>query len=66
VTRAFVVKAWLGGAGLVAGLVGMAGDRHWLVRVAIVLLAAAFLARFAERQAPGGTADPDSAPSDTA
>lgn len=60
-TRAFAVKAWLGGAGLLAGLVGMASDRHWLVRIAIVLLAAAFLARFAERRA-----DPDRAPSEDA
>jgi hypothetical protein len=66
VTRAFVVKAWLGGAGLLAGLVGMASDRHWLVRIAIVLLAAAFLARFAERRAPGETADSDPAPSEDA
>lgn len=65
-TRAFVVKAWLGGAGLLAGLVGMASDRHWLVRIAIVLLAVAFLARFAERRAPEGTADSERAASEDA
>ena len=48
-TRFFVVKAWLAGAGLAAGLAGMATARRWLVWVAVALLAAAFLLRFAER-----------------
>ena len=49
-TRFFVAKAWLGGVGLVVGLVGMAWERRWLVWVAIALLAAAFLLRLAERK----------------
>ena len=50
-TRYFASKAWLGGAGLVVGLFGMALGRRWLVWVAVVLLAAAFTLRFAERRA---------------
>jgi len=50
VSRFFVLKAWLGGAGLVAGLAGMAWERRWLVDVAIGLLAVAFLLRFGERR----------------
>ena len=49
-TRFFVAKAWLGGVGLVVGLVGMAWERRWLVWVAIALLATAFLLRLAERR----------------
>ena len=42
-------KAWLGGLGLVVGLVGMALEIRWLVWVAVGLLAAAFLLRFPKR-----------------
>jgi hypothetical protein len=52
VTRFFVAKAWLGGAGLVAGLAGVAWEQSWLVTVAIGLLAAAALLRLGERS-PG-------------
>src|SRR4029077_9947342 len=38
-TRFFVHKAWLGGAGLVTGLLGMAMAQRWLVGVAVALLA---------------------------
>jgi membrane protein implicated in regulation of membrane protease activity len=51
-TRVFAYKAWLGGAGLVAGLFGMAFAQRWLVWVAAALLAVAFLLRFVERKAP--------------
>jgi len=50
VTRGFLAKAWLSGAGLVAGLVGMAFEWRWLVYLAVALLAVAFLLRFAERK----------------
>ena len=50
-TRMFVQKAWLGGAGLVTGLFGMAMAQRWMVWVALALLAVAFLLRFAERKA---------------
>ncbi len=39
-------KAWLGGVGLVVGLVGMALERRWIVWVAVGCLGAAFLLRF--------------------
>lgn len=42
----FVLKAWLGGFGLVTGLAGMVLERRWLVWVAAGLLAVAFLLRF--------------------
>lgn len=48
-TRFFVVKAWLAGAGLAAGLAGMATERRWLVWTAVASLGVAFLLRFAER-----------------
>ena len=51
-TRVFVIKAWLAGAGLALGIVGMASERHWLVRIAVALLGAAFLMRFVERRKP--------------
>ena len=51
-TRVFPAKAWLAGTGLVAGLVGMALARRWLVYVAVGLLLAAFLLRFAGRKTP--------------
>lgn len=45
-------KAWLGGCGLAIGLAGIALDRREAVWVAVGLLAAAFVLRFADRQAP--------------
>ena len=42
-------KAWLGGVGLVVGLVGMALDLLWLIWLAVALLVAAFLLRFVKR-----------------
>ncbi len=48
-TRFFVFKAWLAGAGLAAGLAGMATGRRWLVWIAVALLGVALLLRFAER-----------------
>lgn len=48
-TRIVVLKAWLGGTGLVAGVLGMASQRRWLVWCAVALLAGAFALRFAER-----------------
>jgi membrane protein implicated in regulation of membrane protease activity len=42
-------KAWLGGAGLVVGLAGMALDVRWLIWVAVALLLTAFLLRFVKR-----------------
>jgi len=45
----FRAKAWLGGAGLVVGIVGMALKQRLLVGVAVGMLALAFLARFGER-----------------
>jgi hypothetical protein len=50
-TRFFAQKAWLGGAGLVTGLFGMAMAQRWLVWVAVALLGVAFTLRFAERKA---------------
>jgi len=50
VTSVFPIKAWLGGAGLVAGLAGMALQWRWLVYVAVGLLLAAFVLRFAGRK----------------
>ena len=49
VPSAFTVKAWCGGLGLAAGLAGMAFERRWLVWLAVSLLGAAFLLRFAHR-----------------
>ena len=51
-TRVFVPKAWLGGAGLVVGLYGMATGERWPVWVAVGFLAVAFALRFAERSRP--------------
>jgi hypothetical protein len=50
-TRFFAQKAWLGGASLVTGLLGMAMAQRWLVGVAVALLAVAFTLRLAERKA---------------
>ncbi len=54
-TRLFVWKAALAGAGLVVGLAGMALALHWLVWIAVGLAGGAFVLRFAERRngAPG-------------
>jgi len=41
----FVLKAWLGGSGLVTGLAGMVLEWRWLVWVAVGFLATAFLLR---------------------
>jgi hypothetical protein len=49
VTRFFALKAWLGGAGLALGLLGMAAEWRWLVWCAVACLAGAFLLRLAER-----------------
>ncbi len=51
-TRLFVAKAWLGGAALMLGLAGMATAQRWLVWIAVVLSAVAFLLRFLERRPP--------------
>jgi hypothetical protein len=50
VTSGFPAKAWLGAAGLVAGLAGMALGWRWLVYLAVGLLMAAFLLRFAGKE----------------
>ena len=50
--RLFAIKAWLGGAGLMVGLVGMAIAQRWLVWVAVGLMGVAFLLRFAEKKSP--------------
>ena len=52
-TRFFVQKAWLGGAGLIVGLVGMAGEWNWLVWIAIGLLTIAVALRIVEHTAWG-------------
>ena len=44
--KAVAAKVWLGGIGLVVGLVGMALEIEWIVWVAVGLLAAAFVLRF--------------------
>jgi hypothetical protein len=49
-TRLFVMKALLAGAGLLIGLAGMALAARWLVWIAIGLAAGAFAVRFAERR----------------
>lgn len=54
-TRLFVWKAALAGAGLVVGLAGMALAVRWLVWIAVGLAGGAFVLRFAQRRhgAPG-------------
>jgi membrane protein implicated in regulation of membrane protease activity len=49
-TRAFIYKAWLGSAGLVTGLFGIALTRRWMVWAAVAMLAVAFTLRFTERK----------------
>jgi len=51
--RVVTAKTWLGGTGLVIGLVGMALEIEWIVWVAVACLGAAFLLRFV-KQASGG------------
>jgi membrane protein implicated in regulation of membrane protease activity len=51
--KAATVKLWLGGAGLVVGLGGMALEIEWIVWVAVACLAAAFLLRFVKRPSGG-------------
>ena len=48
-TRVFWLKAGAATAGIVIGLVGMAGGRRWLVWIAVSLMAVAFVLRFLER-----------------
>ena len=48
----FVIKAWLGGSGLLVGLLGMATEHRWAVWIAVGLMGAAFLLRFAEQKTP--------------
>ena len=52
-TRSFVAKACLAGAGLAVGIAGMATRQRWLVWIAVGLLSVAFVLRFAEGQAGG-------------
>jgi hypothetical protein len=52
-TRLFVLKAAVAGAGLVVGVAGMALALRWLVWIALGLVGGAFVLRFAER-ANGG------------
>jgi len=49
-TRFFALKVWLGSAGLVVGLLGMAAGLRWLVWAAVACLGVAFALRFAERE----------------
>ena len=51
-TRLFVAKAWLGGAGVLVCAIGMAIGQRWLVWSAVGLLAPAFLLRFVQRRTP--------------
>jgi membrane protein implicated in regulation of membrane protease activity len=48
-----ITKGWLGATGLAVGLLGMATEVHWLVWIAVGLLAVAFLLRFAGRKPLG-------------
>ena len=57
-TRWQKLRAWLGAAGLVLGLVGMALALRELVWGAVGLLAPAFLLRFADRPAPDESRSP--------
>ncbi len=50
--RVLAVKAWLGGIGLGAGLVGIAIHQRWLVWIAVGLMSGAFVLRFGERTPP--------------
>jgi hypothetical protein len=52
-TRVFVWKAALAGAGLVVGLAGMALAVRWLVWIALGIVAGAFVLRFAGRRNNG-------------
>ena len=44
--KGVTAKTWLGGLGLVVGLVGMALEIEWIVWIAVALLSAAFSLRF--------------------
>jgi hypothetical protein len=44
--KGVTAKAWLGGSGLVVGLLGMAIEIEWIVWLAVGLLGAAFMLRF--------------------
>ena len=48
-TRIFQAKAWLGGLGVSIGVLGIVWDERPLIWIAVALLGAAFLLRFAER-----------------
>ncbi len=50
--RVLAVKAWLGGIGLGAGLVGIAIHQRWLVWIAVGLMSGAFVLRFGEKTPP--------------
>ncbi len=51
--RLLIAKAWLGGAGLVVGLAGIALNVRWLVWCAIGLLGIAVLLRFVKTRDAG-------------
>jgi len=44
--KVVAAKMWLGGIGLVVGLVGMVLESDWIVWIAVGLLGAAFVLRF--------------------
>jgi hypothetical protein len=44
--KGFAVKAWIGSAGFVVGLVGMALAIDWIVWIGVGCLGLAFLLRF--------------------
>ena len=48
----FAAKAWLGGSGLAVGLLGIATQHRWAVWIAVGLMGAAFLLRFAQQKTP--------------
>jgi hypothetical protein len=54
--KASAVKAWIGGAGFVVGLVGIAVAIDWIVWIGVGCLGAAFLLRFVKPSSgdPGG------------
>ena len=51
-TRFFAPRAWLGGAGVVTGLYGMATVQRWVVWVAVGFLTVDLALRFAGRSRP--------------
>ena len=54
----FAAKAWLGGVGVIVGLLGMATERRWLVWAAVVVLALAVALRLAHRKRHGAFRPP--------